>query len=429
VVNLSLGTHQGSHDGKSPFESSIENLIGAGKIVVAAAGNSGSEEIHCSGTSPATITFNAISSSLSYVEIWYAGTNNLNASVTSPSGTVIPAVSPGNSSTTNTPTDGRVSISSSTNISYNNDKQIVVQVDNGGGTPVKTTGTWTITLTGSGRFDAWSPTEEYTTFVTPDYDYTITMPATANKIISVASFTTKKTWKAVDDNTYSYSANETVSDISTFSSRGPSRDGRQKPDLAAPGSAIASSMSTSVAFTTASTMSDGKHVIMQGTSMAAPHVTGIVALLLQKNKNLTPDETIVALNGTTTKDSYTGSSWNKYWGNGKVNALASVNSITATTEILSPEISEHFSYPNPARGNKTTIKYNSNVNAEVTIMIYNIAGEIVAKLLGDAAPGYNKIEWDISSVAPGIYFYFINLKSRDDGSEIKTKAEKIAIIK
>ena len=427
VINLSLGTHLGSHDGKSSFESSLDSSTGAGKIIVAAAGNEGNSAIHASGTAPATVFFNAVSSSLSYITIWYKGADSMDVIVTSPPNVTGP-ISPGNSVIADTP-DGRVIISSSINTSYNSDKNIIIQIDNGAGKDVKK-GVWSFTLSAgtitNGKFDAWCYDAAYTTFVSPDYDYTVGMPATANKVIAVASYNTKKTWKDINNKTQT--TLEILSGISSFSSRGPTRDGRQKPDLTAPGSRIASTMSSSVAFSNSLVMPDGKHVVMEGTSMASPHVAGTVALMLQKNRNLTPELVITTLTGKATQDANTGSVWNKYWGYGKMNALAAVSSIT-TYQVVTPEISEHYCYPNPVRGNKATFKVSTNVNAEATIKIYNIAGELVAKITGDAAIGDNRFEWDVSSVAPGIYFYILYLKARDTDIEMKSLPGKIAIIK
>ena len=65
--------------------------------------------------------------------------------------------------------------------------------------------------------------------------------------------------------------------VSYFSSRGPTADGRQKPDLVAPGERI---MSCRHRYRKASAIAEDLYVEMSGTSMAAPHVSGLVAAFL-----------------------------------------------------------------------------------------------------------------------------------------------------
>tara|TARA_B100001094_G_scaffold61750_1_gene57505 strand:- start:215 stop:3310 length:3096 start_codon:yes stop_codon:yes gene_type:complete len=63
-----------------------------------------------------------------------------------------------------------------------------------------------------------------------------------------------------------------------YSSRGPTGDGRMKPDVMAPGGAIMSAQANS---------GDG-YVSYSGTSMATPHVAGVAALMIQSNPNVSP---------------------------------------------------------------------------------------------------------------------------------------------
>ena len=76
--------------------------------------------------------------------------------------------------------------------------------------------------------------------------------------------------------------------ISSFSSWGLAADLTLKPDLGAPGGSIYSSYPVEL----------GSHVTMSGTSMSAPHVAGAVALLLDANGDLTPDEVLHRLQNT-----------------------------------------------------------------------------------------------------------------------------------
>jgi len=69
--------------------------------------------------------------------------------------------------------------------------------------------------------------------------------------------------------------------VSYFSSKGPTGDGRPKPDLVAPGEKIIScGAGTTLAGARAASNSDALYVEDSGTSMAAPHVSGAIAAFL-----------------------------------------------------------------------------------------------------------------------------------------------------
>ena len=73
-----------------------------------------------------------------------------------------------------------------------------------------------------------------------DQSYSIGMPATAESAVSVAAWKTRNTWPGTGG-TFGYTGgwgDAPIGDRAPFSSQGPTRDGRQKPDVSAPGMAI-----------------------------------------------------------------------------------------------------------------------------------------------------------------------------------------------
>jgi len=80
--------------------------------------------------------------------------------------------------------------------------------------------------------------------------------------------------------------------VTNFSSRGPTSDGRVKPDLVFPGAGIVAAQADGTAL--GPVIAPG-YVQLSGTSMATPHATGGVALLLQAKPDLTPNQVKWAL--------------------------------------------------------------------------------------------------------------------------------------
>jgi subtilisin family serine protease len=144
--------------------------------------------------------------------------------------------------------------------------------------------------------------------------------------------------------------NLVLGQISSFSSLGPRRvcsnaanpsctTAVQKPEVSAPGELIMSSFAAGTAtrksgcFDTKCLDPDGQHIINAGTSMAAPHVTGGVALLLGQNPALTVVQIKTALQSTRT-DSFTGSTPNNTWGYGKLAIDLAINAISPPVPVL-----------------------------------------------------------------------------------------------
>jgi len=118
--------------------------------------------------------------------------------------------------------------------------------------------------------------------------------------------------------------------VAHYSSRGPVSPFYIKPDLVAPGTFVNT------------TLIDGKYNLTSGTSFAAPHVSGAVALLLQKNPQLTPADVKSIL--VTTSDIVTDSYENEFSfadaGAGRVNITKALN---AEIIINPPHLIFHLS--------------------------------------------------------------------------------------
>jgi len=208
-------------------------------------------------------------------------------------------------------------------------------------------------LTGisTGAFDV-ADGAEYNGYALVDGDsfYTMTIPATSNGVIAAGSWLAEKPtasglseWTGLNGNTYDQSninspggSGSTVDDLSAFSSLGPTADGRTKPEIVAPGEPIisakarGSSVSTSIAV-------DEYYYKSAGTSMASPYVTGVVALLLERNNTLTTDEVRELIGQGAVTDglvSKTTDSANSY-GSGKIDAAAILAAVEADNSAYS----------------------------------------------------------------------------------------------
>nr|BAL55481.1 peptidase S8/S53 [uncultured Acetothermia bacterium] len=348
VINLSLGGHWDPHDGTGALDRSLDALLGSGgRAIVAAAGNEGDMTIHAQATlntgGLANITFNHPSGffyqfyGTDVFDFWYPGAANFCVTIISPRGYTVGPVCAGAQkrwwvdSDANTP-DGGVYLWNSVTgpYSFNGDREVVFWVDGPGYGAANDAraGTWTIRVnasSSSGRIDGWAVFGDNE--FNPPYgntDMTVGSPGTATKILTVGAYTTKRQW--TDKCGRGWMTSETLQAIASFSSKGPTRDGRIKPDIAAPGTVIASVLSKDVTGTDCPSgsnsplvlTSDNTYWIMAGTSMATPHTAGGVALLLQQNPNLSWSEIKSIVQSNARTDSFTGTTPNNTWGAGKL---------------------------------------------------------------------------------------------------------------
>jgi subtilisin family serine protease len=172
-------------------------------------------------------------------------------------------------------------------------------------------------------------------------------PGTALKMITVGAYNYRDQW-ANSEGKFTY-YNLPLGDYSSYSSPGGRREEKSvspttaptvvfKPDIVAPGSYTISSLSKfatekdscaghsmgATAKQKGNITPDGFHLAWNGTSAATPFVTGVIALMLQKNPTLNSEQVKKILTATTTTDSFTGGVPNPQWGYGKINPEAAL---------------------------------------------------------------------------------------------------------
>lgn len=470
VVNISIGKHIGPHDGTSPFDSMSSTLAGNGKILVGSAGNQGSDLIHLGKSFTLTENYcysfilngqenNLFSNGISFIDVWgevgknfevsvnivkivnnqvqlisytpYYNTNTNNLSI---------QTSIQDSDTTN-PDTSLIEISTETN-STNQKPHAVLFINNSAQDDndhlilfeIKSTNgvvnSW-ISAFGSNLLPSQRRVEftnlgsTNTSYVNGDTNMTIgEIGGTGNSIISVGAFTSKNTYTAFNGTTVnngpipSIDYPGPINAIASFSSKGPTADGRFKPDISAPGNVIVSSVSrfdsgyTATSIETVSGLTDSVNswyfAAMQGTSMSAPMVTGIIALWLQANPNLTVAQIKTILQNTSITDSDTGTGSaipNNTWGRGKINAYAGIQYINQFLNVDTFDTTNNFIvYPNPT-SSKIFITSKENVSS---YEIYNTLGQKV--LEGRFNKVLDQEELDLTELQSGLYI--LNFKGK-----------------
>ncbi len=152
-----------------------------------------------------------------------------------------------------------------------------------------------------------------------------------------------------------------------------------------------------------------------GTSQAAPHVTGLISLLLSINPSLTVNQIRLILQQSSQDlvgDSFDTVGWDKYYGFGRINAFNAIsNPLLSNTEYYT-ESKNIKVFPNPiSNENSFSISgLESNVNYDIKIV--SVDGKIVKELENVITNGMLKVENEY--MQSGIYLiniYNLNTKS------------------
>ena len=239
VVNLSLGGNIGAHDGTDPFERTLDAFVSAGTPIVVAAGNSAEDQDHVTGKlsqgQSVSLGVELRQTTVDVaVDIWYSPNDQIDATLVAPDGSTYP-VQP--STGWRMAQFGEIN---ATTASFIHGNELYVEVNS---TNILPASGWSLTLTGTriesqGAWNAWTDSATCTfpgSFFLPGDGYnidsqdTIGIPGTARNVVTVGAYVTKTSWKGIDGQTYGQ-AETTLGYLASFSSIGPTRDGRVKPE-------------------------------------------------------------------------------------------------------------------------------------------------------------------------------------------------------
>lgn len=423
VVNVSWGSHVGPHDGTSSFDQALNALVGEKRIVVGSAGNEGSDYIHCGKTFSDTDTIMKalikpvqVPNGDNYVvaDVWGdtaqdyqlqlcifdASGNEVFESVkidTTASQTI--SLKNGGSGTFIcvpewNSTNNKINIYlQSTNVSLNSGHYLGFKI-----------------YGKNGSINAWLAygnfyRSSFAGFTNGDNVNSVgEIGGTAERIITVGSFNTA-------------SANP-IGGVSSFSSLGPTADGRTKPDVLAPGCVIISSVNgyavssaddmaalTGNKFIQTETYNGVKYRYgkSQGTSMSSPFMAGVISLWMENARFMTPECVKEVLAKTCTEDAYTSNVPNNAAGYGKVDALAGLIETFSFSSIEDIENSKAtlICYPNPVV-DKLKIFF-PKTDKNVTVSVWNTNGQMVNSLQLDNVTNLQQETIDFSCLPSGLY--------------------------
>lgn len=377
VINLSVGSYLGSHDGKDPAGELMELLVNEknGRIIISAAGNAGDQEpYHAQQTMTVSDTNfiwfkNNPSGSFGNNTVFFDLWSKVSEAQFQYS---FGANRPG-------PTYEDVAVTDYRFAQLNVGTTIFDTLYNTNGDRIATLEIYTeyvggnyhlqalfskvdstdyrmrFSTTGQGKYDLWSgawmnlntiikdlPTPlEYppiVNYVKPDSLQSIVSSWNCSpEIISVANIRGRSGHIDNNGNQYPASGGLTSGKISKTSSRGPSRDGITKPDISAAGDVTLGSAPLFMIGNPSynSQLGEGGyHLRNGGTSMASPVVAGIAALYLERCRNSTAADFMADLFASAESDTLTGTTPNNRYGYGKVNAFDLLTSKNGNLVIL-----------------------------------------------------------------------------------------------
>jgi len=458
VINASLGDYEGSHDGYDLQAQLVDSMVTAksGQCFVAAAGNAGDVPFHVGYTvTPNDTNFTWFAYDGYQVDIQvYADTasfRNVHFSIgvdqNSPDfvfrgqthyNTIFPYIGHFVHDTIYNQAHQRIGIITTYGQIIRNSYSLEFYIK-----PDSTSYFWRLSTTGSGKFDCW----DFANIVHSGLPAPATFPAIVNykapdtietlctsfqcspHVITVGNYWNRGT--TIDyDTQYVTAPNYLKCQLTANSSLGPTRDGRIKPDITAPGNRVLSAYPTQFRaydIVNAPTTIDvgGWHNIDGGTSMASPEVAGTAAMIFGLYPTATNDQVRNMIIYCADQDNCTGFSLpDSYWGYGKLDAFKAMTGCALGYTNVNTNVtpSDLNVFPNPM-SQSCEITYDFSTIKDfctANITLYDVMGKAVKTV--ELKNNQGNVTLTKGDLQAGTYFYSLTV------DETRLKTEKLVIL-
>lgn len=448
VVNLSLANQDGPHDGTSTFDTMTSQMQKAGRIIVGAAGNNRKDKFHIDRSfssaddQPLKTFVNFKYNTATYpggvIEIWGEKESDFTVDLS--------AYNLISGKTTETvrayPAEGVTDVTLGRNVTGSWKVASETSPLNGKPHVVLTSAIksvrsnyaimLTVTPKSKGRVNVWADnaylgleSKNIEGVSEPDASSSTLgeIGGTGKKILTVGSYTTRNEFKT---SSYAGTLDEPLYDLSSFSSYGPTADGRIKPEVTAPGCLIVSAASNYdnsgnliVAEQHTKNNRENLYAYMQGTSMSSPFVAGVVATWLQAYPELTPEQLHEIVQTTSRKDSYTTAEANNDWGYGKINPMDGLK------KCIDMQTSGCVAIDSPFDGTVKVVDNNIVIgfvrDTKASVVVTNLAGNTVMNKNLGRRTGGECISVPMPTNKKGVYVLSIRTASSTEAFKFVVK--------